>query len=216
MATEKQLFRLLLWGILFGYMEAAVVVYLQEIYYPDGFTFPLKNILGSVLWTEVGREAATLLIMAATAALAFERLQSRVAAFAVLFGVWDLCYYLFLKLVLDWPEEPGTWDLLFLIPLPWVGPVWAPMLVSVMLVIAGSALLLRNAQEHYPAFDRAFLLGEVAAGTLIVASFLLAGSCVLQGRAPEGFAWPLFLAGLLLGTAAFLRSLYGGGGSLDR
>ena len=185
MATEKQLFRLLLWGILFGYMEAAVVVYLRELHYPGGFAFPLKSILGSVL-------------------------------FAVLFGVWDLCYYLFLKLVLDWPEEPGTWDLLFLIPLPWVGPVWAPMLVSVMLVIAGSALLLRNAQEHYPAFDRAFLLGEVAAGTLIVASFLLAGSCVLQGRAPEGFAWPLFLAGLLLGTAAFLRSLYGGGGSLDR
>ncbi|HHH72752.1 MAG TPA: hypothetical protein ENL04_02895, partial [Sulfuricurvum sp.] len=66
---KKQLNWLIVWGIAFGYMEAAVVVYLREIYYPEGFAFPLKLISGSIMWTEVGREAATLVIMAATVML---------------------------------------------------------------------------------------------------------------------------------------------------
>jgi hypothetical protein len=186
-------------------MEAAVVVYLRALYYPGGFAFPVEIISGTVMVTEVGREAATLLIMAATVLLAFERLQSRVAAFAVLFGVWDLGYYLFLKLILGWPEGFGTWDILFLIPLPWVGPVWAPMLVSLGLVAAGTAVLLRNGRGVFPVFGRGFVLAELAAGLMIIASFLVPGLCVLEGRAPEAFLWTLFLAGFLAGTGMFFR-----------
>ena len=94
---------LFVWGMAFGYMEGAVVVYLRGIYYPDGFAFPLKLIAGGILWTEIGREAATLLIMAVTVMLVYRRFQSRLAAFAVLFGVWDIFYYVFLKLLLGWP-----------------------------------------------------------------------------------------------------------------
>ncbi len=99
---------LTIWGIAFGYMEAAVVVYLRALYYPEGFAFPLKTMPQSVLLTEIGRETATLIIMAATAMLASRRRQQRVAAFFFLFGIWDIFYYLFLKLLLDWPSSLDT------------------------------------------------------------------------------------------------------------
>lgn len=201
---NKKLFWLIIWGIAFGYMEAAVVVYLRALYYPEGFTFPLKLITGTVMRTEIGREAATLVLMAATAMLAYERFQSRFAAFALLFGVWDIFYYLFLWLILGWPESLATWDLLFLIPAPWVGPVWAPVLVSLGLIGAGSSVLAFNARKRYPHFGRSFVMAETAAGLMIVASFLISGRKIAATGMPEPFLWPLFLAGFLLGVGAFL------------
>jgi hypothetical protein len=199
---------LTVWGLLFGYMEAAVVVYLRALYYPEGFTFPLEIVSGRVMGTEIGREAATLLIMAATVLLAFARPQSRMAAFALLFGVWDLGYYLFLKLILGWPEGLGSWDILFLIPMPWVGPVWAPMLVSAGLIAAGGAVLLRNGRGLFPVFGRGFAVAEIVAGLLIVASFLIPGTCVVEGRAPEAFPLLLFWAGFLTGSGVFFYYFY--------
>ncbi|WP_148224934.1 hypothetical protein [Nitratifractor salsuginis] len=204
---NKKLFLLMIWGIAFGYMEAAVVVYLRALYYPEGFTFPLKLISGTIMWTEIGREAATLVLMAVTVMLAYDRFQSRFAAFAVLFGVWDIFYYLFLWLILGWPESPKTWDLLFLIPLPWVGPVWAPVLVSLGLIGVGSAVLTLNARRRYPHFSKGFVVTETVAGLMIVASFLLSGRNIAVTGMPEPFLWPLFLAGFLLGVGAFFYSI---------
>ncbi|HHH72204.1 MAG TPA: hypothetical protein ENL04_00050 [Sulfuricurvum sp.] len=204
---NKQLIWLIVWGITFGYMEAAVVVYLREIYYPDGFAFPLKLISGAIMWTEIGREAATLVIMAATVMLAYERMQSRMAAFAVLFGVWDIFYYVFLRLILDWPKSLATWDILFLIPAPWVGPVWAPVLVSVGLIGAGSVVLSRNADGRYPRFGKRFVLAETAAGMMIVSSFLISGRSIIGTGMPEAFVWSLFMGGFVLGAGVFFYSV---------
>ena len=204
----KQLFWLMVWGAVFGYLEAAVVVYMREIYYPEGFTFPLVLITDPIMLTEVLREAATLLIMWATVCLAYQRLQSRFAAFFVLFGVWDIFYYLFLKLLLDWPESLGTWDILFLIPAPWVGPVWAPILVSVGLIYAGTAILIRNHKNYFLHLDRRFILLELFAALLIIISFIIPGLSVFEQSLPSHFPWHLFLAGLLTGIAVFLYYFY--------
>jgi hypothetical protein len=59
------------------------------------------------------------------------------AAFAIAFGVWDIVFYACLKLLLGWPASLFTWDILFLIPVPWVGPVIAPVLVSLTMIAAG-------------------------------------------------------------------------------
>jgi len=119
----KQFFWLMAWAIAFGYIEASVVVYLRKIYYPEGFLFPVVIAEIRIAIVEIIRELATLIIMWTTVSLAYERVQSRMAAFMVLFGIWDIFYYIFLKVLLNWPEGPGSWDLLFLIPVPWVGPV---------------------------------------------------------------------------------------------
>jgi len=197
----KRIAWLTIWGIAFGYMEAAVVVYLRALYYPEGFAFPLKTMSQSVLLTEIGREAATLVIMATTAMLAYQRKQRRVAAFFFLFGIWDIFYYLFLKLLLDWPSSLDTWDILFLIPLPWAGPVWAPSLVACAFVLCTVPILL--AKYSYR-FNRKFLLLETVAALLIVASFILPGCSGIDRHQPDFFPWPLFWSGLLLGTGTFM------------
>lgn len=204
----KQLFWLIIWGVAFGYIEASVVVYLREIYYPEGFVFPVVIIQDRIMLTEVFREAATLLIILATVCLAYQRLQSRIAAFVVLFGVWDIFYYIFLKLLLNWPESLSTLDILFLIPLPWVGPIWAPALVSIGFIYAGSAVLMRNHQSHFLDFGRGFILLEFFSALLIIVSFLIPGLSVLEQTLPTHFPWYLFLTGFFIGISVFLFYFY--------
>ena len=137
--------RLLLWCTIFatafGVVEGAVVVYLRELYYPEGFAFPLKEMAPRILAIEIVREAATLVLLLGVAILAQRRPVRRFAVFAFCFGVWDITYYLALKALLGWPPGLLTWDILFLIPLPWTGPVLAPVLVSLALIAAGVAIL---------------------------------------------------------------------------
>jgi hypothetical protein len=185
-------------------MEAAVVVYLREIYYPEGFAFPLVNMQNRIMLTEVLREAATLLILWATACLAYKRLQSRFAVFFVLFGLWDIFYYIFLKLLLHWPESMNTWDILFLIPSPWIGPVSAPVLVSLGFIYSGMAILIRNHQNHFFQFGKYFILFELIAALLIIISFIIPGLSVIEQSLPIHFPWYLFLIGFLTGIGVFL------------
>ncbi len=204
----KQLLWLSVWGVTFGYMEAAVVVYLRKIYYPEGFSFPLVIIQDHILLTEVLREAATLLILWATACLTYKRLQSRFAAFFILFGLWDIFYYIFLKLLLHWPESMNTCDILFLIPAPWVGPIWAPVLVSIGFIYTGTTILFHNQKNRFLTFDRRFVLLELFSALLIILSFMIPGSSILEQHTPTHFPWSLFLAGFLVGMAVFLYTVY--------
>jgi len=154
--------------------------------------------------TEIIRELATLIIIWATAELAYSKLQGKLSAFMILFGIWDIFYYLFLKVSLDWPESPATWDILFLIPLPWAGPVWAPVVVSLGLIYAGIVLLMRIEQGGSFRCDGRFILTELIAGTAIIASFIIPGYCVITQSIPEHFPWYLFWAGFITGFGSFL------------
>src|SRR5260370_7926441 len=85
----------------------------------------------------MGREAATIVMLAAIALAGADNAGQWAAAFAIAFGTWDIAFYAFLKLLLDWPASLLTWDILFLIPIPWVGPVLAPVIVSASMIAAG-------------------------------------------------------------------------------
>ncbi len=147
---------LFLFGISFGYVEAAVVVYLRAIYdpiraqlHPERGPHGLFPLITSQelakagpdnprrLVIEIGREAATMLMLATVAMAIARNLHQWMAAFAIVFGVWDISFYAFLKLMIHWPESLNTWDILFLIPLPWVGPIWAPVLVALSMIVCG-------------------------------------------------------------------------------
>lgn len=186
----------------FGVIEGAVVVYLREICYPEGFRFPLKEIAPRLLAIEIAREAATLVLLLGAAMLAERRPIRRFAVFAFCFGVWDITYYLALKIFLGWPPSLLTPDILFLIPLPWTGPVLAPVLVSMALIVAAVTLLRRP--EDAPSFLRPLdWIVEVAAGLLVLASFLWSGG-------EPSFPWWLFLVGYGGGVAWMLgRALRG-------
>jgi len=207
-SITKQLSWLLVWGIAFAYIEASVVVYLRELYYPQGFVFPVVIADTRVIVVELVRELATLVIMWATVQLSYQRLQSQMAAYMVLFGIWDIFYYLFLKLVLDWPDALNTWDILFLIPTPWVGPVWAPVVVALGLIYAGVSILLRNARSSYVQFQRGFVWLELLAGAVIILSFLIPGCAVIGQSVPGSFPYYLFWSGFITGFGTFLYRFY--------
>ena len=111
---QKQTYKTLLWlsifGIAMGLLESAVVVYLRELYYPEGFAFPLKPMGPTLILTEILREAATLVMLMAIGVLAGRTRTERFGYFIFTFAVWDIFYYLFLKLLLNWPESLLTWD----------------------------------------------------------------------------------------------------------
>jgi len=131
----------LIWIVLFslamGYLETSVVVYLRAIYYPGGFSFPLKPMSHSLAITELYREVATLIMILSVSLLAARVWLHRFAWFLVVFAIWDIAYYVFLKLLLGWPDSIFTTDILFLLPTIWTGPVLAPVINScTMLVLA--------------------------------------------------------------------------------
>lgn len=131
-------------------LESAVVVYLRALHYPNGFEFPLVPMDGILVTTELLREGATVIMLLAVAAIANRKALERFAWFCFGFGLWDLGYYAWLKVLLDWPAAWSTDDLLFLLPLPWVGPVWAPSLISVGLITLGLVLLhARSRDPHF-------------------------------------------------------------------
>jgi hypothetical protein len=122
-------------AIAMGYMESAVVVYLRTIYYPGGFSFPLKSLSREIGITELFREAATMVMLAVIGWIAANKFITRFAMFIYAFAIWDICYYLFLYLLIGWPSTPLEWDILFLIPVTWTGPVIAPVINSFTMIL---------------------------------------------------------------------------------
>lgn len=145
--TNSQLIWLAVFGIAMGLLEAIVVVYLRELYFPGGFRFPLRFFPEQMLRTEILRELATIVMLVALAAIAAKKFVLRFAVFLFTFGVWDLSYYVFLKVLLDWPQSFFTWDVLFLIPLTWLAPILAPLVCALTMI--GLAVLLIALHRQY-------------------------------------------------------------------
>jgi len=104
---------------------------------------------------------------------------------------------------IGWPPSPTSWDILFLIPVPWVAPVWAPAAVSLALVGFGlaAARRLRAGDSLRPA--RWHIAAGVGGGALVILSFVLGAGQVLDGGIPQGYPWPVFVVGMgLAGLAA--------------
>lgn len=137
----KQLSWLVIFSIAMAYLESAVVVYLREIYYPEGFSFPLTPINIDIFMTEMWREIATIIMLAGIGILTGNSSSQRFAFFLLTFAIWDIFYYVFLYALLGWPSSLLTWDILFLVPIPWVGPVITPIIVSLTMIILATSLI---------------------------------------------------------------------------
>lgn len=132
--------RKLFWWVTFysiamGLLETAVVVYLRKMYYPHGFSFPLTPVHDDIAIVELWRELATLVMLLSIGVLAGRNRVERFAYFLYSFAIWDICYYIFLKVFIDWPESLMTWDILFLLPVPWVGPVITPCIIAATMIL---------------------------------------------------------------------------------
>jgi hypothetical protein len=213
-------------GLAFGYVEAAVVVYLREIYdpiraqlYPDieqGALLPLitleqlRELGGNHLRTlgiELGREFATLLMLATIAGAARRRRFEWIAFFMLAFGVWDIAYYGGLKLMIGFPESLWTWDILFLIPVPWIGPVLAPVLVSLAMVGAALAILRQVAAGRPPRVRWTHVLSISVGALMIIGSFCVVDTTRTVGDGPLPWDPLLYSLGMAIGLTGFVCAI---------
>ena len=158
---RSRLAGLVIFSIAFAFVEAAVVFYLRQLLRGElgssggsyrellnlgviAFVYPDASVLGDAqLGTaEMAREFCTIVMLGATAYLSGDRLKQRIGGFLVAFSVWDLLYYLFLKILTGWPEGLLDVDVYFLLPVPWVGPVLTPLVISTTLLLLGLRLYL--------------------------------------------------------------------------
>jgi len=211
----------LLFSIAMGFLEAVVVVYLRKIAYPHGFEFPLVLLPPKMYWIEVSREFATLVMLFTLSLIAGKNKLEQFACFLFAFAVWDIIYYVGLKLMLGWPPSMMTWDILFLIPIPWSGPVLAPVISSLSMILL--ALGITRGQQKIHAFRiRLFEWDLLISGAFIVfcsfiwdyASLILnmgfaKGSrtrltTALSRFIPNTFHWSLFILGEALISATII------------
>jgi len=201
------------YAVAMAWVESAVVFYLRTLTkrinpYQDT---PLPEVAG-LAEVELVREAATLIMLLTVGLVAGRNWRSRWAYAAIAFGVWDIFYYVFLKLITHWPNSLFDWDVLFLIPLPWWGPVIAPVTIAGMMIVWGT---LASQCEH----DDRPLCSEWRVWSLNFLGMMLAlyvfmadairvanqGADALRKTLPTQFNWPLFILALLLMAAPIVH-----------
>lgn len=196
-------------SIAFAYIESAVVVYLRQIFHPDGFDFPMTDFGSGPLWarlllTEVGREASTIVLIITGCLLAGRNRRQRFAYFLVIFAIWDIFYYVWLKILLNWPAPIMDWDILFLIPMIWAGPVLAPALVSLTMLAFAIVMLYRDAKFRAIKVTKLAWVGFIAAALILMVTFCIAGLHIAESDYRSHFSWPLFAVGNLGAIALFV------------
>lgn len=133
-----------LYAIAMALLEAVVVIYMRQLYYPDQplDLFPLQFLTQYDPRVELSREISTIAMIIAVALLAERQsLTRRFAAFVFVFGLWDVFYYVWLKVLFGWPRGWLEWDVLFLIPSIWLGPWICPAAIGTLFFIWGAIVL---------------------------------------------------------------------------
>jgi len=210
MKTEQTNFArwwiVVVFAIAMAWVESAVVFYLRsmidriEPYQPD----PLP-VIGGFASVELPRELATMVMLFAVGFLAGRNWRARLGYAAIAFGVWDIFYYVFLKIICGWPHSLLDWDVLFLLPLPWWGPVLAPVLISLLMILWGTfASQFERAPRASLSNRQVWVLNS--AGMALALYVFMADAIAAAHRGldairtvlPERFNWPLFGVALVL------------------
>lgn len=199
-------------AIAMAWVESASVYYLRVLvdrvdpYQPN--PLPMRGVLGGV---ELVREAATLVMLLAVGALAGRTWRTRLGYAAIAFGVWDIGYYVFLKGMSGWPATLFDWDILFLLPLPWWGPVIAPVCIALLMILWGT--LATQRPDWRPAARveaRVWALAAVGISLALYVFMTDALRALQQGHAvnmrlPAVFNWPVFVLALTLMAAPLVQ-----------
>ena len=201
-------------AIAMAWVEAASVFYIRtlvdriEPYQAN--PLPIDGALGNV---ELWREAATLVMLGTVGLLAGRTRRCRAGYAALAFGVWDIFYYVFLRPMSGWPRTLLDWDILFLLPLPWWGPVMAPLSIAVVMILWGT--LATQSRSEAPPVRWPWALGWSGIAIALAIFMIDAWRALPNGREavlhalPTVFNWPLFWLALLLMATPVLHLLVG-------
>ena len=207
-------FVVVVFAIAMAWLEAATVYYLRVLvdrldpYQAN--PLPISGTLGPV---ELLREAATLLMLFTVGVLAGRTWQERLGYSAIMFGVWDIFYYLFLKAIYDWPKSLFDWDILFLLPLPWWGPVLAPMSVALLMIVWGTLVSQRGVAPSSASTHVLAWVGIVLALYVFMADAIHVmhlGEDAVRTVLPTTFNWSVFVVALALMAAPIAHLIWQG------
>ena len=195
-------------AIAMAWLESATVYYLRVLvgrldpYQAN--PLPIDGALGPV---ELVREAATLVMLLTVGMLAGRTWQTRLAYSAIAFGVWDIFYYVFLKVIYDWPKSLFDWDILFLLPLPWWGPVLAPVSVASLMILWGTLVSQRRRESSRTSVASTWVLASIGI-VLALYTFMADALHVVHHGVdatrmvlPKTFKWSVFVVALALMAA---------------
>ena len=216
-ASAPRISAVVLYAVAMAYVESAAVLYLRTIYGgvdPVGPRHTPFDPLPDFVAIEIGREVATLLMLGVVGYLAAGTLAGRLGAFAVAMGTWDIFYYVFLWLFAGWPESALAPDILFLIPLPWWGPVVSPVLLALLIVVAGAGAMARELGDGLPPIRGQDLLTILVGGAVCLVAFMANALYALPGGLESAFSvragpfrWPIYLLGVGVGSLGLVRAL---------
>ncbi|MDK1023933.1 MAG: hypothetical protein QGD92_06840 [Gammaproteobacteria bacterium] len=215
--ARKYLIAVSLFSITMAYIEAAIVVYLRALYEINDLLVDMPVLPDQYTPMEIGREAATLMMLIIIGWISGQRALDRFGYAIFAFGMWDIFYYVWLVVFIDWPESLFDWDLLFLIPLPWWGPVLSPLLIACLLVVGGGLVVIKAAQGESLRFTLIewSLAGVGVLLALYVFMFdalqaLPGGIEAISEARPTAFNWPLFIIALAAMSLPAARALVRG------
>ena len=204
MMKEKNLLFVGIFAVAMAYLESAVVVYLRAMYGIVDLVRDTKFTPDIYTLIEVGREAATIVMLVFISLIAGNTRQKKLGYFFYLFGIWDIFYYIWLFIFIQWPKSLLDWDILFLIPLPWWGPVLSPVLISILLITIGY-LLINEVSFKIKKIDWVIFCLSIL---IILFTFMedsirvtLSGTGNINEIRPTNFNWLFFLiafAGMIL------------------
>lgn len=194
-----------------AYLESAVVVYLRAMYGIEDLIRDINFETDIYTFIEIGREAATIVMLVIIGLIAGSCWQKKIGYFFLSFGIWDIFYYIWLFVFIQWPASLLEWDILFLIPLPWWGPVIAPILISILLISIGY-LLIRDVKILVTSIDWiVFALSII----VILYTFtedsikvIFSGTGDLTQIRPTTFNWILFLIAFAAWTLTTIKVFF--------
>jgi hypothetical protein len=223
MDSFRRLPAVALYAVAMGYIEAACVTYLRKAYGIHDLIRDVPMRSDKFTGIEIGREVMTMLMLLTVGWIVGRKLQDRLGAFVFAFGLWDIAYYGWLALFNGWPRSPFDWDILFLIPMPWWGPVLAPALIASMMCVGGAAAVL--GADRGVSWRLTWTNAAIAgAGIAVVLYTFMAdalgalpdGRSAVEHVRPSDFEWPLFVAGFIVMSWAGLRVTWPGRSRLLR
>jgi hypothetical protein len=209
--NRKFFFWSAIFAISMGFFESAVVVYLRTIAYPGGFAFPLQPLNSNLATTEIFRELFSIIMLLSVACLIGKRGLERFGWFIYNFAIWDIFYYIFLNLLIGWPDSIATMDLLFMIPVIWAGPVWAPVLLSLLMIFLAIPIINFSQRIRYISFRIKEILFLALGSVICILSFTLDSirySGNMNKFEPGPFNWIVFGIGAIMIFVGILMFIF--------
>lgn len=213
MLRNNNLISVGIFAIAMAYLESAVVVYLRAMYGIKDLLRDTPLLADPYTVIEVGREAATLVMLIIIGIISGNTWQKRIAYSIFAFAIWDIFYYIWLFLFIQWPKSLFEWDILFLIPLPWWGPVITPIIISFLLILI-SYFVIIDTKFKITSFD--WIIFSLAI-IMILFTFMedsiktiLSGGKKINEVRPTDFNWILFLIAYISMIVTSIKVFYSG------